>query len=509
MAAGPTLSVECFPTATPTPPDPGVGVCFSGGGSRALAATLGQLRSLKALNLLHKVSIISSVSGGAWATALFTYLPTSITDDDFLGPAVAPGAITLQSLSVLPPNNLGSVPQNLSFERIGSALIACIEAGYAPSDLWQGVVGTCILKPFGLWDVDAKLYPTKYYASTLDDARAIVARNPGLSVSDFAVVQRPRPRLLINGAMCSNPTIEDSQLLPFQSTSTGIGIAPFFKGQGVYGGDIGGGLIEPVGMGSSFIKQLSASEAQVTMPARPFALSDMVSISSAAFANVLKARLSHILYWLSETIVPTYQYWPLGSANTQPWRYLFADGGCLENTGIATLLSHGVRNIIAFVNSQTPVQNGVEVAGLFGQPSGSSEFCAVVSPEPRFCQIFNQSDLAPLVAGLRNANQHGPAMVLQTLRTVPNSNFGVPSCEVRVLWVFNAWVDAWYNALQPDVQKAVDLQRTPFRFPYYDTILQLDLSPMQVNLLAHLACWSLQTNASMVQSLFNGVSATS
>ncbi|HXQ20143.1 MAG TPA: hypothetical protein VN812_00620, partial [Candidatus Acidoferrales bacterium] len=194
---------------------------------------------------------------------------------------------------------------------------------------------------------------------------------------------------------------------------------------------------------------------------------------------------------------------------TEPWSYLFADGGCLENTGIATLLSHGIRNIIAFVNSQTPIQDGVEgqISGLFGQPSGPSEPYAVMSAEPTFCQVFDQSDLAPLVAGLRNANRQGPAMFLQTLQTVPNSNFGVPSCQVRVLWVCNAWVDAWYDALQATVQSVVQQQRTWFQFPYYDTILQLDLTPTQVNLLAHLACWGVQTNAPLVLSLFNGAGA--
>jgi hypothetical protein len=511
LAASTTLRIEYFPSGTPPPTSSDVGICFSGGGSRALAATLGQLRALKALNVLDKVSMISSVSGGAWAAALFTYLPTSITDDDFLGPAVAPGAITLQSLGVPPPNTyLGSVPQNLSIDKLLSALMACIDdADYAPWDLWQGIVGECILKPFGLWDVDANRYPTKYYACTPEDAQAIVARNPGLSVSDFYVVQRPRPRLLMNGAMFSNPTIEDSQLLPFQSASTGIGIAPLFKGQGVFGWDIGGGLIETVGMGSSFIKPLSASDAEVTMPARPFSLSDMIAISSAAFAHVLQAKFSDRLYPLAETIVPTYRYWPVGSLNTEPWNYLFADGGCLENTGIATLLSHGIRNIIAFVNSQTPIQDGVEgqISGLFGPPSGPSEPYAVLSAEPTFCQVFDHSDLAPLVAGLRNANRQGPAMFLQTLQTVPNSNFGVPRCQVRVLWVCNAWVDAWYEALQSNVQQVVQQQRTLMQFPYYDTILQLDLNPTQVNLLAHLACWGLQTNAPLVLSLFDGMSA--
>ncbi|MFL5748632.1 MAG: hypothetical protein ACJ751_28425, partial [Niastella sp.] len=65
-----------------------VGVCFSGGGSRALSAAMGQLRGLKYLDVLKDVFFISSVSGGTWASSLYTYLPAAIDEDDFLGKTV-------------------------------------------------------------------------------------------------------------------------------------------------------------------------------------------------------------------------------------------------------------------------------------------------------------------------------------------------------------------------------------------------------------------------------------
>jgi hypothetical protein len=179
----------------------------------------------------------------------------------------------------------------------------------------------------------------------------------------------------------------------------------------------------------------------------------------------------------------------------------------LENTGIPTLLSHGIRNIIAFVNQQTPIQNAIEsqISGLFGSPSGPSEPYALLLENTKFGQVFRDEDLAPLVTGLRTAQQQGPAMFLQTLQTVENDNFAVPGCqEVRVLWVCNAWVDAWYEALDADVRQVATHQRKLFQFPFYDTIRQLELSPTQVNLLAHLSCWGLQTKASLVRSVFEG-----
>src|SRR5262245_36769537 len=63
------------------PSTPGrVGVCLSDGGSRALAAGMGQLRALKQLTVngvpvLGQVRALSTVSGGSWLGVPFIYSP--------------------------------------------------------------------------------------------------------------------------------------------------------------------------------------------------------------------------------------------------------------------------------------------------------------------------------------------------------------------------------------------------------------------------------------------------
>ena len=62
------------------------GVCFSGGGTRSLTATMGQLRALQQLNLIENIRYISCVSGGSWACTTFTYYQEGANnDDEFLG----------------------------------------------------------------------------------------------------------------------------------------------------------------------------------------------------------------------------------------------------------------------------------------------------------------------------------------------------------------------------------------------------------------------------------------
>ena len=61
------------------------GLCFSGGGNRALSAGMGQLRALTTLGLMEKVAYVSCVSGGSWLSAPYTYYRSGATrDEEFL-----------------------------------------------------------------------------------------------------------------------------------------------------------------------------------------------------------------------------------------------------------------------------------------------------------------------------------------------------------------------------------------------------------------------------------------
>ena len=118
MAAG-IFSVETTPTTGPLsvkqfyavpPPTPGnVGVCLSGGGSRALTAGMGRLRALNKItangqSLLAQAKALSTVSGGSWLGVPFIYLPPgSPSDAAYLGPWI-------EDQSTLTPAILAQLP---------------------------------------------------------------------------------------------------------------------------------------------------------------------------------------------------------------------------------------------------------------------------------------------------------------------------------------------------------------------------------------------------------------
>ena len=74
-------------------------VCFSGGGTRSMVASIGQLRALQALGLLDRVGYLSCVSGSAWAAVPFVFAPDGLAR---LGTPTAPEALTRSALDTVP-----------------------------------------------------------------------------------------------------------------------------------------------------------------------------------------------------------------------------------------------------------------------------------------------------------------------------------------------------------------------------------------------------------------------
>src|SRR5690349_9818732 len=66
-------ATPCFPETDALQGRPSLGIAFSGGGTRSATMSMGQLRGLQRLGILEKVTYISAVSGGSWASVPFVY----------------------------------------------------------------------------------------------------------------------------------------------------------------------------------------------------------------------------------------------------------------------------------------------------------------------------------------------------------------------------------------------------------------------------------------------------
>ncbi|MCB0245716.1 MAG: hypothetical protein KDI12_20050, partial [Anaerolineae bacterium] len=105
-----------------------------------------------------------------------------------------------------------------------------------------------------------------------------------------------------------------------------------------------------------------------------------------------------------------------------------------------------------------------------------------------------------------------PVVVKQTLSVLPNPWFGVAGGgTVDVLWMYNDFVDAFWQQLDWEVRGAIDVAGE-LAFPLYNTFTQLKLDAVAVNALAHLWCWNLaadwtppaggQSNRALTLSMF-------
>jgi hypothetical protein len=224
--------------------------------------------------------------------------------------------------------------------------------------------------------------------------------------------------------------------------------------------------------------------------------------------------------------VPAYQYWsPANPPTTETIAESeFADGGSLENTGVASMLSYAdIDNVIAFLNVETALsqddQGNIVVDDclppLFGyQPylegSGYVPYAGATSPaQPvfQYSQVFASSDFSALLNGLWNASNNATAACIfsQTLTTLENSWFNVAGgATVTLVWVYLNYANNWYDAISDGyVQDVVDYEYEINDFPNYDT-LKTDLTASQINLLSNFSSWMVRhpENAAVFTALY-------
>lgn len=517
-----------------------VGVCLSGGGTRAASCSMGALRGLRALGLLDDVAHLSTVSGGGWAGSIYMYAPYS--DDELLGPVLPDWGVQYQAwdsgsapfnLSALGQHAIGQFCTRLSWESLGwgAANLLANYPSLSEHAYWPRLIGSQVLAPYGLGDnVDGNGAPTMYY--TLDRSwyeLAIGKNNPGLPRTSFYFANPDRPFWVANSTF--NAPAENPVPYPFWQSQFDVGIYPRFPGAGIGGRDLGGGSIDPFTYNTAAPLQFKEGLFLARTPAAQYALSDAVGCSSAALGVELFANLPSYLEWLKQYIsdlTPEYPYWPVMNPAQSAATYQISDGAGLDNTAICGLLGWGYANsILSFVNTDVPttvnsslspsnidaVQMDSSIPALFGWIwDDSTGIAAYRHLQPSdgnlyYVQVFPHESFVDLTSALYTALQGGGAAVAKvTTHTVPNARFNVAGDrQVSVLFFFNYQAPGFCNQLTWEVWAGLDLNYPFVTFPYFGTVTDLNLIPQAVNLLANLMCWSVTSSASLVRSMFNTI----
>ena len=398
---------------------PTLGLCLSGGGSRALSCALGQLSALRTIadprhsgkSVLEGTAYISSVSGGSWAATLYTYLPQTIngqpvSDDDFLIAPQAPSALVYDDPSVQNPANvnylarycMGNAPTHFNPDEIAGVLLTLYNWGLFGSSAkqpwwWIATVGELIFKPFGLYqgmyvyDLDYTLPSYMFSLSASYVTANIQNNNPDLAPTDFYLVRPNRPALIVNTNLLQHLDNPSGGQIPVQGTSTQTSV----PGQSPDGTLVGGGGVESFAFTSALLGAGNSASLASVNTERYYSLCDISGCSSAAFATLLVPEINNI--FISDIIPAIENYlaqqgwseWEIAgvvallifawaefvdlpASNLTPqynyWpiggttnqTYGFTDGGDFDDTAILGLLAQtDVNCIIACVNSEEPL----------------------------------------------------------------------------------------------------------------------------------------------------------
>lgn len=314
-ANGPLTVNQFYATPRSTPGN--VGVCLSGGGSRALAAGMGQLSALSYLtsgnqSLLGQVQAISTASGGSWLGVPFTFLPAkAASDSSYLGAYNAnQGALTPAELAQLPAGNAGVPLTTQMFSLPGIAMQSYLlwKFLHVPANmLWQTALALHLLSDCGLYSMAAPFHLSPNDMFSYDQATVMKGvtnpesqppLNPALAqevvhlfADQLSSSRTPRPFLICNISMLVNELGTAVQFLaPVQATAFLTGILGTPQGTDDNGQRLGGGGVASFAFNSNFV---SARNGVATVEqTRQWSLVDIMGASSAFYAQGLKDQFA-------------------------------------------------------------------------------------------------------------------------------------------------------------------------------------------------------------------------
>lgn len=503
-----------------------VGIAFSGGGTRSASATLGQLRGLEQNGWLARVRYMTAVSGGSWAAVPYTY-SRNIPLTELLG-----------DTRPLDPKTIETVPSGLIATRIVSSGLGHVGVVEAPSFLPDTIGGRDLvqtrqylqiarsaIRKFRKRDVPEPDRQNKTYAHMLgqvflggivedwsrkqyawDDASAVDMSPSGKPLGDFITMDAAdRPFLIVGGTLVKPNGLDYPRLIPVEYTPLYTGVRQQF-------GQIGGTYVSPWAYDRLTIAPRSSTHVLVgpKPTERPFTLADVIASSGAApqltlmLGDKVPERFRPALQQASLAF-PAFNNLAVraGAPNPVSAELAHGDGGFTDNFGLMPLLARQVRNVIVFVNSMSEYRNNEQLQSYFmpleiRDGNGDKTMNPVFDKE-KYLQVLRGFDAATKARG-------GAIFCEKNWTVKSNELYNIRGYNgLNICWVYNYLGESWRDGLPNEIKawlkpsdpknlskQAKDLQH----FPYYKTFGEnrtnvIKLKPLQVNLLADLAAWSI------------------
>jgi len=484
---------------------------------------MGTLRALHDMGVLDKVQYISGVSGGAWATTVYTYAQASedeVSDERLLGPLWEPEDTTFATLSAMDKHSARISPTR-PFERIivEEFAFAAVNPLRGLDEVWERALHRTYMKPHG---IDRTLF--SWTSATRDE---IISRNPSLRRKKWLVPQRRRPYPILVTTVLGPPKFEPQAKDDFVFTESEItplyaGVAydynATYKNWRTGKEEVAtlGGLVEPIGYDSQGIVSsgLDASSAEGFLTVRAPPHRDFTWVRGASQSSLAPAAGLTLKYSLiGDTVVDKISYWPPSSSEPTAQEMLIGDGGNSENSGIYPLLRRRLKRIVMVYNppvvltlrdawdprARDPVYGEIcdGFAALWGVYVNPGKYNNTI--------VFPRETFPGIVAALQDSIASGKGAVTTVeLTTVENTRFGIPAgISTRMTIMYLAPSSTWEARLPADVRDALRTKTFDPVFPHYPTA-DLTLSAEKVNILAALTGWTAKANADEFQDIIGG-----
>jgi hypothetical protein len=498
---------------------PSTGVAISGGGTVSASLIMGYFYALQEMTVFDKnleltpvfdnIQYISGVSGGCWGSAPFCFLPDSIDDTTYLGGSkYQPAQLTTAILGQVPDNSMTYAVTNADIvSKVKEELLKYPESAYVRA------VGDIFLSPFGINGT------TSYFTTDADAVSNIISRNPQLSASDFITLKANRPFPIMNTSLMSQDHVDGSSNFPCDCTPLYVGVKAFHQGAGkglIFKQNIGGAFVEPFGFNTPDATDVNqeAGTAVVTPGKEMFSLCYPVGTSGEALEEWVVKNDP-----IPELIFPSYSYWTPTNAKTsspEVHTYDFGDGGITDDTGVASLLARGVKNIVVFLtepfDTTTKQYEAIgynQIASLFGQQIFDWKSQSLVAANPNSLML-DHAKFAALKTGVESAMAAGGPVFWNDSYTVqPNNWFGIAGgWTCNILWIFNTVSPQWVSELPSDVQALLKTDELS-DFPYVKVFDQnpgtvIALTPNQANMLGNFGYWMATSAEAEIKSLLGG-----
>lgn len=278
-----------------------IGVALSGGGSRAMTAAMGQLRGLRYLvdennnSLFSNVDYLSTVSGGSWLGATFTYLDNEFMDDDFLGKMILdPSKLknnydkSDNNINYLHDDNIGSrITSKFGIPSMAFEILLMFLSDVNASEVWQSIIGDKLLNYYNLYERNKHYKPISLFTLNIETKEKIINKNPIISNETFHFIKKKRPFLICNSSFFVKRNKSNyNYLLPFQNTPLYVGMFGNYDNcKSQENTKIGLGFVEPFCFNNDCFEN---NKSEVSFDLKNYySLSDIIGTSSAFFSKII------------------------------------------------------------------------------------------------------------------------------------------------------------------------------------------------------------------------------